>query len=292
MREPHWHVLVQLEDTRMSGKDIDLTDLLGPEPVDPDAPAPEVLVDEAPAPKSRAMGSPSRALLERSRSYPVNRLAKRNTLERLRRILSYAEDNPVGASVALRSGISYSTLKYWLQKSLEGKPGDGFDIPQGEDDEGENEDNTIRFHVAWDLAFEAGVGKVEAAVMKRAQGYLEPLTYQGRIKYRLDPRKMAIARLMDEPEDSPECYLLDKWGAPIPESVERMDPDLAMRVLEAHKPKVYGKKASLDVSVKGGVLVIPMRAQSSEDLNVIEEEYRESEKPLVLFEDDDEDAEA
>ena len=37
----------------MSGNDDDLSDLLGPEPVDPDpdAPAPEVLVDEAPAPK-------------------------------------------------------------------------------------------------------------------------------------------------------------------------------------------------------------------------------------------------
>jgi len=258
----------------MSG-DAELDEMLGPDPV---AEPEENLVDGAVPIK------PSLALLERSRSYPVNRAARKNTPERLNRALSYATEMPVGADVARRLGISYTTLKYWLQKSFEGAPGDGFDIVMGEDDENGTDDNTVRFHEAWDIAMEAGVQKVEAATIKRATGYDETLTYQGRVQYRYDPKKLADARDLGLPELVPDNYLTDEFGAPVPETVYKMDPDLAMFILKTRMSKTYGNKASVDVNVRGGVLVVPMRTIAATDLNEIESNYRKTGRPTVTFE--------
>lgn len=262
----------------MSG-DIDLDDLLGPDPLA------ENLVDEAPKPKSRPMGEASRALLGRSRSYDVRRaVPKKNSPERLSRLLNAVSENGVANSACLRAGISMSTLKYWLQKSLEGAPGDGFDITLSENDENDGGD-TIRFHDAWDFAMKSGVEAVEAAVMKRAIGYREVLTYQGRVIYKVDPTLIALGF------EGMEAYLLDEFGAPVPETVEKMDPDLAMFILTHRKPEIYGKKASLDVNVRGGVLVVGARVATSEDLNLLEEDYRKNGRPSVTFEEgEDEEA--
>ena len=263
--------------------DDELFDLLGPDPITDE---PENLVDAAPPAKT-----PGRALLERSRSYPVNRFgtgqraAKKNTPEMLTRILNYAAEVPVGASVALRAGISYSTLRYWLTKSSEGASGDGFDVAMGENDETGTEDNTLRFHVAWDFAMMAGAEKVKAATMQRATGYLEPLTYQGRVQYKWDPEKLATSREFGLPEFVPENYLLDEFNAPVPETVFKMDPDLAMFVLKALHPEF--KPKAIDVNVRGGVLVVGMRAATSEALNELEDQYRKEGRPAVTFEDED-----
>jgi hypothetical protein len=265
----------------MSGDD-DIDDLLGPAPV---ADPPENLVDAAP-PGVR----PSQALLERSRSYPVQRAAKLNTPERLGRCLSYAAEMPVGADVARRVGISYTTLKYWLQKSFEGAPGDGFDIAIGDDDENGTEDNSIRFHEAWDISMLAGVEKVEAITIQRATGYSETLSYQGRVQYKYDPELLATSRELGLAEYVPENYLLDKFGAPVPETIWKMDPDLAMFILKSRKPQVYGNKATVDMNVRGGVLVVPMRAIAPADLNTAEEKFRKLGRPNIVFEEgDDED---
>lgn len=261
----------------MSG-DAELDDLLGPDPAETE----EKLVDEAPP-----LDTSGKAVLARSRSYPVNRAAKKNTPENLRRALSYVAEVPVGADVARRMGISYTTLKYWLQKSFEGAPGDGFDIVMGDDDENGTEDNTVRFHEAWDVAMMAGVERVEVATIRRATGYDEVLTYQGRVQYKYDPQKLADARDLGLPEYVPENYLLDQYRAPVPETVYKMDPDLAMFILKSRKPQVYGAKASLDVNVKGGVLVVGMRAVTSEALNELEDKYRKEGRPAVTFEEGD-----
>lgn len=265
----------------MSGEDKELEDLLGPEPTTDE---PENLVDaEVPIDRS------GRAVLARSRAYPINRVAKKNTPENLRRALAYVAEMPVGADVARRMGISFTTLKYWLQKSFEGAPGDGFDVVMGEDDENGTEDNTVRFHEAWDVAMMAGVEAVEAATIRRATGYDEILTYQGRVQYKYDPEMLRDARDLGLAEFVPENYLLDKYGAPVPETVYKMDPDLAMFILKSRKPQVYGPKASVDVNIKGGVLVVGVKAATSEALNEIESAYRKEGRPAVTFEDDDED---
>lgn len=264
----------------MSG-DAELDELLGPDPV---AEPEEVLVDE-PVAITRSQG-----VLARSRSYPTTYAPKKNKPERLKRALAYAAEMPVGADVARRLGISYTTLKYWLQKSVEGVAGDGFDVVMGDDDENGTEDNTVRFHEAWDIAMLAGVEAVEAATIKRATGYDEVLSYQGRVQYKYDPVKVADATELGLPEYVPANYLTDQFGAPVPETVWKMDPDLAMFILKTRKPQVYGAKASLDVNVKGGVLVVPMRAVAAADLNEIESKYRKDGRPSVTFEEgDDED---
>lgn len=265
----------------MSGiSDSDLADMLGP---DPTAEEPENLVDAAP-PKTKTSG---RALLERAARYPINRAAKKNTPETLKRALSYVAEMPTSADVARRLGIAYTTLKYWLQKSKEGAPGDGFDIVMGDDDENGTPDNTVRFHDAWDDAMMAGVEGVAVATIRRATGYDEVLTYQGRVQYKYDPEKLALSRELGLPEDVPENYLVDRFGAPVPETVYKMDPDLAMFILKTRLPLVYGPKSTLDVNVKGGVLVVGMKIEAPEDLNLIEEEYRRVGTPLVTFEEAD-----
>jgi hypothetical protein len=295
-----------MEDTRMSENDADLADMLGPEPDAVDAPSEEVLVDETPTPpspqgpgKSRPMGAASKTTLAKSRSYPVGGLpaskygARKNSPERLKQLLSYIAEMPVSSAACMRGDISMSTLKYWLQKSKDGRPGDGFDIPLGANDEtADDGGNLIRFHEAWDVAMEVGVGLVEEATIQRAKGYWEVLTYQGKVQYKMDPEKVDLALFLGDPVDerNSALWLRDRNGAPVPEQVWKMDPDLAMFILKTRKPGTYGAKSQVDINVKGGVLVVPMQAITSEDLNVIEGQYRVSEKALVTFEDDDEDA--
>jgi hypothetical protein len=265
----------------MSENDDDLADMLGPEPDAVYAPSEEVLVDETP--KSRPMGAASRGILERSRSYPVGGLPRKNTPARLKRLLSYIAEMPVASDACTRAGISTSTLKYWLQKSKEGRPGDGFDISLNENDETED-GSTIRFHLAWDEFMDVGVGLAERAAIQRATGYWEPLTYQGRVKYRLDPDKIAVSLMLGEAEDSPGNYLLDANGVPVPEQVWKIDPDLNMFILKTRKPQMYGSKSQVDINVKGGVLVVGMKLDKPEDLNMIEEQYRREGLPPVIFE--------
>jgi len=280
----------------MSGTtDEDILDLLGPEPEAIEIEPIDALVDAIP--RSKPAGRPTQELLARSASYSVKaKVPRKNTPERLNRLLSYIAEMPVAADATRRVGINMRTLQYWLQKSLEGRPGDGFDIEMGENDETDNPDNTVRFHLAWESAMEVGVGKVEEATHRRATGFWEPLTYQGKVQYQMDWDKVAAAQLMfvegdRDPLTDPANYLLDEYGAPVPERVWKMDPDLAMFILKTRKPQIYGAKAQIDVNVKGGVLVIPMRAVTSEALNEIEAEYRREGAPEVTFEDAPEDEE-
>jgi hypothetical protein len=280
-----------LEDIRMSGKDDDnFEDILGPNP------EPENLVDAEP-PQSWPMGEASRALLERSRSYPMPKApneisirgnATKNSPLRLQRILRFATEMPVNSAICKRAGISLTTLKYWLQKSKEGKPGDGFDIALGVNDENETLDNTVRFHEAYDLAFQAGVEAVDAVVHEYATGYLEPQVYRGRVQYRLDPNTVSDYTSRGLPIDDRDerLWLRDDFGSPIPETVKKIDPDLAMAILKAKHPAYRPKP--VDVNVRGGVLVVGVRAATSEALNAIEEANIRANRPPVVFVEDDE----
>jgi hypothetical protein len=270
----------------MRGDDIDLDDMLGPDPVGPEA---ENLVDEAP-PLDRS----GKAVLQRSRSYPMPIRSRKSTPERLGRILKYAMEMPIDADVCRRAEISITTLKYWLQKSFEGAPGDGFDIELGENDENGTEDNTIRFHDAYKAAFDVGVEAVEAIGHLRATGYQEPQVYRGRVQYKLDPKKLSDYIDLGLPVDDRDAnlWLRDEAGAPVAETVTKIDPDLLMFILKARKPQLYGAKASVDVNVKGGVLVVGMRAATPEALNEIEGTYRREGRPAVTFEEGDDEGAA
>lgn len=219
--------------------DNDLLDLLGPEPEV--APAP-------PAPEVKAL-TPGRAMQRRSRSYLVK--GKLNSPARLKNLLTAIGEMPVATDACMRAGISYSTLKYWLTKSNEGAPGDGFDVAvmPGED--------PIRFHDAWESAMLYGVERVEKAAIDKALGVLEPLTFQGRVIYKLDPDLLSLGFA------GHEAYLKDANGQPVPETVLKQDPDLMQFILKARKPDVYGTKQQIDVNHRGGVLVVSAVATSS-----------------------------
>lgn len=261
----------------MSGEQ-DLSDLLGPDP-EPIAPPPRLPgVHTSPAALKHAGG---REILKRSRSYDTHRaVGKKNSPERLKRILAACAEMPVTNSVCLRVGISVTTLKYWLQKSEDGAPGDGFDVPTGmEEDEGPT---TVRFHTAWDTAIEAGVDRVEAAMIQRAIGYREVLTFQGRVMYQMDPGMLACG------VTGPDAYLKDEFGSPIPETIEKQDPDLQMFIMKGRRAKFYGDKKQIDMNVRGGVLVVGVTAKTSADLNLMEVEAKRIGRPAVLFEEGDE----
>ena len=257
----------------MSG-DIELDELLGPEPVGAQPPPPNLPAEM----------TPSQAQLYRSRSYPVNRAAKKLTPQNLLNLLNYIAEVPITSNAAARAGINVTTLKLWLQRSSEGAAGDKFDVKLPEDDE---DDEPVRFHEAWEAAMAIGVERLEYVAHQRASGYLEPLSYQGRVQYKYDPAKCAVSRELGLPEFVPENYLLDELGAPVPETILKMDPDLLMFLLKARKPNVYGAKASVDVNVRGGVLVVSQQIAKPEDLNTMEQNYRMNRKPSVAFEEGD-----
>lgn len=266
----------------MSG-DEDLSDLLGPDP-EPVAPTPRSGVHTSPAELIHAGG---RDVLKRSRSYDTHRAVsdhkKKNSPERLQRILAACADTPINNSVCTRAGISVTTLKYWLQKSEEGAPGDGFDVPTGlEESEGPT---TVRFHTAWDEAVELGTDRVEAAAYRRAIGYREVLTFQGRVMYQMDPDLVSLGFT------GMDAFLKDDFGAPIPETIEKQDPDLQMFILKARRSKIYGDKKQVDLNVRGGVLVVGVTAKTPTDLNAMEMAAKLIERPAVIFEEtEDEDA--
>ncbi len=271
----------------MSGiDDTDLADLLGPDPLG--AEAEEILVDVTP-PKSRPMGAASRGVLERSRSYPVNAAARARLPDRLSRLLKNISEIPIATDAARRAGISLSQLKYMLQKSKEGRSGDGYDValPEGEDNG--TPDNTERFHVVWEDAMSEGLGKAETAAWALGVGFNEIQAHKGRVQYRIDPEKYDLFVLLGDPIDerNPSLWLRDEVGAPVPETIFKQDPDMLRWLLENRKPKEYGKRAALDLNVTGGVLVVGMKAATSEELNEIETEYRKVGRPAVTFEESD-----
>lgn len=203
--------------------------------------------------------------------------------ERLRMILKEVSELPIVSVVCERCGISRTALKYWLAKSEDGVEGDGFDIvinPNAPEDE----QQVLRFHEAYNEAMDIGIGRAEKALFVRATGYEKVLTYQGRVSYKEDPALLALGFV------GPEARMLDKNGNPIPETIFEQDSDCLMFMLKARKPEVYGSKQSIDVTHRGGVLVVSAKAKTGEELNVEEEKFRTEAIDVEFEEVEDENA--
>ncbi len=114
--------------------------------------------------------------------------------------------------------------------------------------------------------------------------------YRGRIQYQLDPNKCdaLVALGLDIDERDPNIWLRDQFGAPMPVTVEKQDAELAMFLLKQWKPERYGSKGTVDVNVKGGVLVVGMQAANPQELNALEDRYRREGRQAVTFEEGDE----
>lgn len=216
----------------------------------------------APAPAPAL--TPGRALQRRSRAIYLR--PRKLSNDRMVRVLTAMTDMPVAADACKMSGISTSTLKYWLGKSQEGQPGDGFDVILDPDEP----DQVVRLHEAWNDAVAAGLGRVERAAITRALGYLEPLTYQGRVIYKHDRELVALFG-----GESVDTYLIDKdTGQPVPESVMKQDPDLLQFILKTRLADVYGNRQTVDINHRGGVLVVSAVARTSEALLTDAADYK------------------
>jgi hypothetical protein len=181
-------------------------------------------------------------------------VGRKSSPERMTKLLDQLMKFPQVNRACAMVGISYCALKYWLVKSEKGRPGDGFDITYGEE--------TKRFHEHYSDVRDAAVQAVEDAFMDRAmRGYYETLSDKGRVIYQIDPSLANLGLT------GPDAYLLDDDGRPIPERIQHQDPEVMLSVLKAWRRDRYGAKDTLDVNVKGGVMVVGMRAATSAEVD-------------------------
>lgn len=235
----------------------DLSDILGPEPDLSDILGPEPAASPPPL-------TPGRALQRLSRARGIR--PRKLSNDRMIRVLTAITQMPVTTDACWRAGISTSTLKYWLTKSVSGGGGDGFDVVFDEN----TPDETVRFHEAWDDAMAIGLSLVERALHERALGYREVLTYQGRVVYKHDPELVALFGY-----ECMQTYLRDPiTNEPVPEAVIKQDPDLLQFIVKTRLSETYGTKATLDINHRGGVLVVAAVAKTSEALASVAQDYK------------------
>jgi hypothetical protein len=198
--------------------------------------------------------------LETLRRSRLRVIGKKSSPENLRRFLDSLARIPVMAEACRQAGFGKTSAKYYIEKSKNGDP--GFDIRWG-DAEGP-------FHEHVQVALDIGRELVETCMFTRATGYKEVQLYQGRVQYEIDYDMIALGA---EP-GSWDAILKDKNGKPIPVTVMKQSEDLQMFIMKAHKPDIYGAKAQLDVTLKGGVMVVTGPARTSAELEAIEKKMQ------------------
>lgn len=186
-------------------------------------------------------------------SLGISDVGKKNSPERMTLVLNKLAEWPNVTKATAFGGIVHSTLRYWLKKSMTGQPGDGFDLQYGEENK--------RFHEHYADVIDGGVQRVEDAYLTRAlEGYQETLHHQGRVAYKYDDDLLRLGLT------GSDAYLLDDNGKPIPESVHHQDPEVMESVLRAHRRDRWGQRDQLDVTHRGGVMVVTAPAKSSAEL--------------------------
>ena len=139
--------------------------------------------------------------------------------------------------------------------SEQGHVGDGFDIKL-------EDGSTERYHILFQDAIAAGVGKIEEVAFQLArETFPKVLEYQGRVTYKKDLKLVRLGL----PEE--ETYLRDENGDPIPETKPIIDPEMVRWVLSKVRPEVYGNRPSApSQKQQGGVLVVgnPMTREEYE----------------------------
>jgi len=110
--------------------------------------------------------------------------------------------------------------------------------------------------------------------------YVKVLTHHGRVIYKQDPELLALGF------EGHEAYLRDEFGDPVPETVNEVDPDMTRFVLKARRRDKWGDRTDVDVTVRGGVLVVGAVAKTSAELTQMAAEAVEH-PAEVEFRDDD-----
>lgn len=208
---------------------------------------------------------------------------KKCTPERMLAICKRIADIPVAKDACEMNGVSTHAVKLWLVKSRLGQKGDGFDIVVNPDDDPEDHVE-VRFHDLYDQSLKDGAQSILRGAVKRAMGYREPLVFQGRVQYKFDPQKLA------QGYEGYDAYLLDENGVPIPESVEKQDPDLMQFLLKGMMPETFGNKTKVEFEGKiSGVLVVAQKAATGAAIEEEEKLYRKDPLMVEFEEDDDSD---
>lgn len=190
----------------------------------------------------------ARELLFESRSRTI--VGRKSSPERLTKLLNYIVQFPQINRACAMAGCSTSGLKYWLTKSERGQPGDGFDLTYG--------DETKRFHQHFNDCRDVAIQEVEDAYISYGLKHYEILSDKGRVIYQIDPELAGLGLT------GPDAYLTDDDGRPIPERIERQDPEVLLACLRAYRREKWGAKETLDVSVRGGVMVVGVRTKPKE----------------------------
>jgi hypothetical protein len=178
-------------------------------------------------------------------------VAKGRSPERLIKFLDQLMKITKVNRAAEMAGFSKGALRYYLQRSKDGKPGDGYDLTYGEE--------TKRFHEHYADTIDYGIQETEDELKWRAlKGYEEQLHDKGRVIYRIDPSLANLGLT------GPDAYLCDENNRPIPESIHHQDPELMLAVLRAFRKERWGQKTDVDVNVRGGVMVVGVRAKPKE----------------------------
>lgn len=147
-------------------------------------------------------------------------------------------------------GIVYQTWRYWIIKSKNGRPGDGFDLDYA--------GRVDRLHVHYDECRDESVQRVEDGYLRRAIGFKETLHHHGRVQYKMDEDLLRLGF------EGYEAYLRDENGQPVPESIDMQEPDTMLNVLKHFRPERWTTNVNVDVTHRGGVLVVGVRKTTEE----------------------------
>ena len=162
----------------------------------------------------------------------------------LRLILKLAVDNPVESQIASQAGMSITALRYCVQLSRKGQPGDIFDLQA-------SDGRIERFHNLFADAVETGWLGLEDYARKAATGMLrEVLSDRGRVQYKTDPELVGLGFTGEE------AYLRDENNEPIPETIPITDFEMTRFLLKARFPERYGTRMQVEHEHRGGVLVV------------------------------------
>ena len=187
---------------------------------------------EPPSRAGAAMGRSGHRQLKKQKT--PSRISKANpklSPERMRIVLDSIAEYPIKGHAAMKAGIFYKTLDYWLKGSAAGQ--DQYDV--------EWRGGTWKFHEHFAAAIGEADDKLFAALWdKRMCG----------VVYKYDEFLLSLGY------EGPDAYLRDEYGDPLVETVRKPNLKVLRLLLERINPDKWGKHPKIDVPHQCGVLVV------------------------------------